>query len=151
MIFLCRSGLLRSRYLYFNLSSSLVLESSSIGNGGVSASESILNSLAIISSLPVARSAFSAPFLLTKVPDTAIQNSALILLAFSNISIPQDSSSKIICTIPLLSLKSKNMIPPLTLFLATQPITQTVSPTLASTTSAHLWLLFKPSIDSAII
>ena len=40
--------------------------------------------------------------------------------------------------------------PPLLRFFCTHPIMVTVSPTLTADSSPHLWVLFKPCIDSAI-
>ena len=42
------------------------------------------------------------------------------------------------------------MMPPLFLCFATHPMTVTVSPTLAAESSPHLWVLFRPFIDSAM-
>ena len=105
-MFLCISGLLRSKYLYFNLKSSFVLLSSSIGNGGVAASDKILISLAITSKCPVSRFSLVAPALFSNLPTTAMQNSALSFSAFAYISLPHCDSSIFIFNKPYLSLKS---------------------------------------------
>ena len=146
----CKSGLRRSRYLYFKRISSFVLLFSSIGKGGVSASERIRICSAMISISPVARFSLTAPALFSTLPTTATTNSLLSFSAFAKFSLPHLSSSKISCKIPLLSRRSTKMIPPLFLCFATHPITVTVSPMLAADTSVHLWVLFNPCIDSAM-
>ena len=84
-------------------------------------------------------------------PVTAMTNSLRSFSAFEKLSAPQSLSSKIICKIPLLSLKSTKIMPPLFLLFCTQPITVTCSPTLAVPSSVHLWDRFSPIIDSAMI
>ena len=111
--FLWRSGRLRSRYLYLSLISSLVLLFSSIGNGGVSASDSIRRLLATTSMSPVARFSFTAPARLHTVPSMAATNSERSFPAFSKHSAPHCDSSNITCNIPLLSRRSTKIIPPL--------------------------------------
>ena len=123
---------------------------SSIGKGGVSDSERILKDSAAISISPVLRFSLTAPLLFTTLPTTAITNSFLKVYALSKPSLPMIFSSKSICKMPLLSLKSTNISEPRLRLLATQPITVTVLPISAPDTSVHLCVLFKPTIDSAI-
>ena len=131
--------------------SSLVFAFASIGNGGVSDSERMRIAFALTSKFPVVRFSLDAPLLFSSTPVTAIQNSARNFPAFAKASLPQSSSSKTICKSPERSRRSTKIRLPLFLLFCTQPITVTSSPILALTTSAHLWLLFKPNIDSAII
>ena len=148
--FCCRSGLRRSRNLYFKRISSFVFDSVSIGKGGVSASAKMRTCLARTSISPVARFSFTAPPRFSTVPVTAITNSLRIFSALAKASSPQSASSKISCKMPERSRRSTNMIPPLFLCFCTQPITVTVSPTFFTESSPQRWLLFNPCIDSAI-
>ena len=151
MMILCwRSGRRRSRNLYLSLRSSLVLDSASIWNGGTSDSESMRSCFARTSYSPVASSVLTPPARFSSVPTTAMQYSARSLSAFSKDCVPQSDSSNMICNMPVLSRRSVNMMPPLFLLFCTQPITVTSLPVGAPTTSAHLCVLFKPSIASAI-
>ena len=151
IMLLCRSGRLKSRKRYFSRSSSLVLEFSSIGKGGVSDSDRIRRPDARTSMAPVARFSLTPPDRASTFPVTAMTNSLRSFSAFEKLSAPQSLSSKMICKIPLLSLKSTKIMPPLFLLFCTQPITVTCSPTLAVPSSVHLWDRFSPIIDSAII
>ena len=147
--FLWRWGFLKSRYLYFNLNSSLVLASSSTGNGGVSASDKILSVFTVTSISPVAIFSLTAPLRCLTTPSAAITNSLLRFLAFSKTS--PSFSSKTNCKRPERSLKSIKIKLPKFLLFWTHPITVTVSPIFLLDTSVHLWLLWSPCIDSAII
>ena len=151
MIFFWISGRLRSRNLYLRRISSLVFEFSSTGNGGVSASERILISSAMISISPVLRLGLIPPSLLLTLPVTAITNSERSFSAFVYPSAPTLLSSKISWRIPLLSLRSTKMIPPLFLLFCTHPMTVTFSPIIELSTSVHLLVLLRPNIDSAIL
>ena len=121
----CISGLLKSRKRYFKRSSSLVLEFSSIGNGGVSDSDKMRRLLARTSMAPVARFSLTAPERASTRPVTAITYSLLNFSAFAKLSAPQSLSSKMICRIPERSRKSTKIIPPLFLLFCTQPMTVT--------------------------
>ena len=119
-----------------------------MGKGGVSASDKIRTWDALTSISPVARFSLTAPALFSTFPTTATTYSLRSFSALAKPSAPASLSSNITCSIPERSLKSTKMIPPLFLCLATQPITVTVSPTLAADNSPHLWVLFSPFIDS---
>ena len=148
LIFFCNDGLLKSRYLYCNLNSSLVLIFSSTGNGGVSDSDKMRSVLTVTSISPVAKSSLIAPPRFLTTPSTAITNSLLRFLAFSKTSLSFSSNTN--WRIPDLSLKSIKIRLPKFLLFWTQPITVTVSPIFLLLTSVHLWLLWSPCIDSAI-
>ena len=91
----------------------MVLLFSSMGNGGVSDSESTRMDLARTSMAPVARFWFTAPERASTRPVTAITNSLRSFSAFAKFSAPQSLSSNIICKMPERSRKSTKMIPPL--------------------------------------
>ena len=147
----CKSGRRRSNVRYFRRTSSFVLEFSSIGNGGVSASERIRISFAMISISPVAKFLLIPPARSATSPVIATTYSLLNFSAFAKLSLPHLSSSKITCKIPLRSRRSTKIIPPLLRLFCTHPITVTVSLTFLLLTSVHLWVLCNPFIDSAII
>ena len=128
----------------------MVLLSASMGKGGVCASARIRMLSALTSISPVFKFSLVAPERFVTVPTTAMTYSLLSLSAFAKFSAPQSLSSKIICKMPERSLKSTNTIPPLFLCFCTHPMTVTFCPSLAMETSVHLWVLFKPCIDSAI-
>ena len=121
-----------------------------MGKGGVSASDRMRTDCARTSISPVARFSFTAPARLSTLPTTAATNSLRSLPAFAKPSSPTSPSSKMICRMPERSLRSTKMMPPLFLCFATHPMTVTVSPTLAAESSPHLWVLFRPFIDSAM-
>ena len=149
--FFCKSGRRKSKKRYFNRSSSFVLLSASIGNGGVSDSESTRISFARNSIAPVSRFSFTAPERFDTVPFTATTNSLLSFSALANPSASISPSSKITCKIPDRSRTSTKIIPPLLRCFCTQPITVTSCPSFASLNSAHLQVRFNPFIDSAIL
>ena len=151
IMFDCKSGLLKSRQRYFNRKSSFVLIFSSIGNGGVSDSDNTRICSATTSISPVFKFSLTAPERFCTFPTTAITYSLRIPYAFLKPSLPTVFSSNKICKIPLLSLKSTKMSAPRFLLVCTQPITVTVSPIFAAETSVHLCVLFKPTIDSAML
>jgi hypothetical protein len=122
-----------------------------MGKGGVSDSERMRRLAALTSIAPVARFSLTPPERASTLPVTAMTNSLLSFSAFVKLSVPQSHSSKIICKIPLLSLRSTKIMPPLFLLFCTHPMTVTVSPTLAVLSSVHLWDRFSPIIDSAMI
>ena len=138
IMFLCMSGRRRSRYLYLSLISSFVLESSSMGNGGVSASDSTRRLSAITSISPVASFSFTAAVLRCTLPVMAITNSLRSVPAFSKPSVPITGSSNTTCIRPLLSRRSTNMSEPRFLLFCTQPIRVTSLPISPVVTSAHL-------------
>ncbi len=150
IIFFWISGLLKSRYLYFNRTSSLVWLSSSMGKGGVSDSERIRILSAATSISPVFKFSFTAAERFCTNPSTAMTNSFLKVPAFKNPSSPTVSWSNTICRIPERSLKSTKISAPKFLLFCTHPITVTFSPIFSVETSVHLWVLFNPCIDSAI-
>jgi len=90
-------GLLKSRYLYFNLSSVLTFTLSSTWKGGVSDSDKILMSSTSTSTLPVFISGliFSGVLAAT-VPVTAITYSFLI--SFTFLAVSSEHSSKFTTT-----------------------------------------------------
>ena len=126
------------------------MESSSIGNGGVSASERMRKDSAFTSSSPVARFSLTAPERAITSPSTAMTNSLRSFAAFSKPSSLIGPFSKIICIIPLLSRRSTKIIPPLLRLFCTQPIRVTFFPISAFVTSAQRQVLFRPFMDSAI-
>ena len=144
-------GRLKSRKRYFRRSSSFTVISASIGKGGVSDSDKIRILSTFTSISPVARFSFTAPLLFSTVPVTAITNSALKEPAFLKPSSPIVSSSKYNWINPLLSRKSTKIRLPRFLLFCTHPIRVTVSPIFSLETSVHLWDLFNPFMDSAIL
>ena len=119
-------------------------------NGGVSDSESTRSSSGIISISPVAMFSLTAPDRFATFPTTATTYSLRSFAAFSISAASTLPSSNTTWIIPERSLTSTNTRPPLLRFFCTQPIMVAVSPTLAADSSPHLWVLFKPCIDSAI-
>ena len=123
------SGLLRSRYRYCSLSSSLTIAWSSIGKGGVSASENISIRETSTSISPVGMWGFlSFSPLKATVPSTPMTNSDLRVFAcrkpFGSLS-----SEKTSWVMPLLSRRSTNMRLPRSRCLLTQPSMITFFPT----------------------
>ena len=139
----CKAGRLRSKYLYFSLRFSPTLARSDIANGGVSAEDniSIASASSSISPVAILGLTFFSPRRRT-VPVAFITYSLRITAASSKSSalFPE---SKFSCNIPVLSLRSTNMILPKFLYLATKPYTVTCLPTSETVNSPHIFVLLE--------
>ena len=124
---------------------------SSMGKGGVCASDKMRRFKARISIWPVAIFSLMAPPRFSTRPVTAITNSLLSVPAFSKPSVPISFSSKTNCNRPERSRRSTKIKLPRFLLFWTQPMTVTCSPMCALDTSVHRCVRCKPFIDSAII
>ena len=150
IIFRWISGLRRSKNRYLRRKSSFVWEFSSMGKGGVSASDRMRISEAITSISPVFRLSFTAAARFSTVPVTATTYSLRREPAFAKPSLPTFGSSKTIWSRPERSRKSMKIKLPKFLRFCTQPMTVTCWPISLPDTSVHLWVLCRPFIDSAM-
>ena len=119
IIFCCNGPLLKSKNLYFILSSSPPSVSSSIVNGGVFDSFRMVKVWTSISMSPVLSLGFLLVLSFT-TPLIWITHSLLISLALLQ-RFSSFDSLKVNCVIPYRSLKSIKVIPPRSLFFWTQP------------------------------
>ena len=119
--------LLKSRYLYFILSSSPPSVSFSIVNGGMADEFKTLIFETKISISPVAIFSLEATLLMTS-PSICITNSLPIFFTDSNTSFVLFSEFIISCVIPYLSLRSIQIKKPLFLIFWTHPESFTLVP-----------------------